>query len=913
MSQNYKENSIRQFNLNGKTYHYYSIKTLEEYGYDVTHMPYSIKVLLESVLRQYDGYVITKEHIERLADWKNNSNGAEIPFKPARVILQDFTGVPAVVDLASMRWALADAVKLSKRDAEDLNDMDQLLNQINPEVDVDLVIDHSVQVDYYGNADALLDNMKLEFNRNIERYEFLNWARNSFENFHVVPPATGIVHQVNLEYLAKVVITKEENNKTVVYPDTLVGTDSHTTMINGLGVLGWGVGGIEAEAGMLGQPSYFPVPEVIGVKLTGKLPEGATATDLALRVTNLLRARGVVGKFVEFFGRGVSGLSLADRATVANMAPEYGATCGFFPVDKETIEYLKLSGRKANQIELVQQYLTENSLFNQENGEEPYYTEIIELDLDTVQPALSGPKRPQDLIPLKSMKQSFVDSVTSALGNQGHGLDQETFNKHVEVTLANGKAAVINTGSIVIAAITSCTNTSNPSVMLGAGLLARNAVKKGLNVPAHVKTSLTPGSKVVSGYLERAGLQKYLDELGFHIVGYGCATCIGNSGPLLPEISSAITVNELLVASVLSGNRNFEGRIHPLVKANYLASPPFVVAFALAGTIHIDLTREPLGSDKDGNPVYLKDIWPSPREVNEMIQEYVKPDLFQREYATVYDKNNMWNSIDVKSSSLYKFKDTSTYIQNPPFFTEITNEPTAMVSLNNLRIVAKFGDSITTDHISPAGAIGKHTPAGQYLTAQGVSYEDFNTYGSRRGNHQVMMRGTFANIRIRNQIAPEKEGGYTVYWPTKEVMTIYDACMKYKENNIGLVVLAGKDYGMGSSRDWAAKGPNLLGIKAVIAESFERIHRSNLVMMGILPLQFLEGQSAGNLGLDGEEEITINLSETIKPRDKVKVIAKTPGGMLIEFDAIVRFDSVVDMEYYRHGGILQMVLRNKMK
>jgi aconitate hydratase len=876
-------------------------------------MPYSIKVLLESVLRQYDGYVITKEHIERLADWKNNSNGAEIPFKPARVILQDFTGVPAVVDLASMRSALADAVKLSKRDADALSDMDQLLNQINPEVDVDLVIDHSVQVDCYGNADALLDNMKLEFERNIERYEFLNWARNSFENFHVVPPATGIVHQVNLEYLAKVVITKEENNKTIVYPDTLVGTDSHTTMINGLGVLGWGVGGIEAEAGMLGQPSYFPVPEVIGVHLTGELPVGATATDLALRVTNLLRLRGVVGKFVEFYGRGVAGLSLADRATVANMAPEYGATCGFFPVDKETLDYMKLSGREPEQIALVKKYLTENAMFYQENDEEPFFTDMIELDLNTVLPALSGPKRPQDLIPLTKMKQSFVDSVTSPLGNQGHGLNQGTLNKHAQITFSDGEKGFMKSGAIAIAAITSCTNTSNPSVMLGAGLLAKKAVEKGLKVPAHVKTSLTPGSKVVSGYLEDAGLQKYLDELGFQIVGYGCATCIGNSGPLLPEVSSAITGNELLVASVLSGNRNFEGRIHPLVKANYLASPPLVVAYALAGTVNIDLTVEPLGSDKDGNPVYLKDIWPSPREVNQMIQEYVKPDLFQREYATVYDKNNMWNSIDVKSSRLYEFKDTSTYIQNPPFFTEITNEPTAMVSLNNLRIVAKFGDSITTDHISPAGAIGMNTPAGQYLTAQGVSYEDFNTYGSRRGNHQVMMRGTFANIRIRNQITPEKEGGYTVYWPTKEVMTIYDACMKYKENNIGLVVLAGKDYGMGSSRDWAAKGPNLLGIKAVIAESFERIHRSNLVMMGILPLQFLEGQSAGNLGLDGEEDITINLSETTKPRDKVKVIAKTPGGRLIEFDAIVRFDSVVDMEYYKHGGILQMVLRNKMK
>ncbi|NLJ97639.1 MAG: aconitate hydratase AcnA [Clostridiales bacterium] len=796
-------------------------------------------------------------------------------------------------------------------------DYTHLIERINPEVAVDLVIDHSVQVDYYGKSDALMKNVKREFERNKERYQFLKWAQKSFDNFSVVPPSTGIVHQVNLEYLAHVVIRGEvkESGKDIeiLYPDTLVGTDSHTTMINGLGVLGWGVGGIEAEAGMLGQPSYFPIPEVIGVRMTGKLPTGATATDLALAVTKLLRDRGVVGKFVEYFGDGIHTLSLADRATIANMAPEYGATCGFFPVDEETLAYMLLTGRSKEHIELVRTYLKKNNMFYDNSQEEPIYTEVIELDLSTVETALSGPKRPQDLIPLGSMKESYQNSISAPLGNQGHGLTEQEFEKEVRIRLQDGREETLRTGSVVIAAITSCTNTSNPSVMLGAGLLAKKAVEKGLTVPAFVKTSLAPGSKVVSDYLAAAGLIPYLDKLGFNIVGYGCTTCIGNSGPLLPEITDAINDNNLLVASVLSGNRNFEGRIHPLVKANYLASPPLVVAYALAGTMDIDLTKEPLGLDIDGNKVYLKDIWPSSDEIQAAVMEYVKPDLFEKEYSLVYDNNELWNDIDINEGDLYEFDESSTYIRKPPFFTNLSKEPDKVKPLNNLRILASFDDSVTTDHISPAGAIGKNTPAGKYLMERGLEPKDFNTYGARRGNHEVMMRGTFANIRIRNKIAPGTEGGYTTYWPTKEVMPIYDACMKYKEKDIGLVVLAGKDYGMGSSRDWAAKGPSLLGVKAVIAQSYERIHRSNLVMMGVLPLQYMEGQSAQSIGLIGDETLDIIIGSDMKPGDRVEVIARRTDGTEITFETLVRFDSLVDMEYYRHGGILQMVLRQKMK
>ncbi|MDF0006848.1 aconitate hydratase AcnA [Staphylococcus pseudintermedius] len=898
MASNLKAQAKKSFQLNGKSLTYYDLNTLEEQGYtQISRLPYSIRVLLESVLRQEDGFVITDEHIKALSSFGKENEKGEVPFKPSRVILQDFTGVPAVVDLASLRKAM--------------DDVGGDLTKINPEVPVDLVIDHSVQVDSYANPESLERNMKLEFERNYERYQFLNWATKAFDNYNAVPPATGIVHQVNLEYLANVVHVREENGEQVAFPDTLVGTDSHTTMINGLGVLGWGVGGIEAEAGMLGQPSYFPIPEVIGVRLTNELPQGANATDLALRVTELLRKKGVVGKFVEFFGPGVDKLPLADRATIANMAPEYGATCGFFPVDDETLKYLRLTGRSDEHIETVETYLKQNHLFFDVN-EEPNYTDVVDLDLSTVEASLSGPKRPQDLIFLSDMKKEFEKSVTAPVGNQGHGLDKAEFDKTATVNFKDGSTTEMTTGDIAIAAITSCTNTSNPYVMLGAGLLAKKAVEKGLEVPSYVKTSLAPGSKVVTGYLRDSGLQSYLDQLGFNLVGYGCTTCIGNSGPLLEEIEKAIADEDLLVTSVLSGNRNFEGRIHPLVKANYLASPPLVVAYALAGTVDIDLHSEALGQDQQGNDVFLKDIWPSIQEVADAVESVVTPELFKEEYKSVYDNNELWNQIDTTDQPLYDFDPQSTYIQNPTFFQGLSKEPSAIQPLSNLRVMGKFGDSVTTDHISPAGAIGKDTPAGQYLTANGVSPRDFNSYGSRRGNHEVMVRGTFANIRIKNQLAPGTEGGYTTYWPTGEVMPIFDAAMKYKEDGTGLVVLAGNDYGMGSSRDWAAKGTNLLGVKTVIAQSYERIHRSNLVMMGVLPLQFKEGESADTLGLDGTETIAVDLDENVQPGQTVKVTATKEDGTTVEFDVTARFDSNVEIDYYRHGGILQLVLRKKL-
>ncbi|HCA7394984.1 TPA: aconitate hydratase AcnA [Staphylococcus pseudintermedius] len=898
MASNLKAQAKKSFQLNGKSLTYYDLNTLEEQGYtQISRLPYSIRVLLESVLRQEDGFVITDEHIKALSSFGKENEKGEVPFKPSRVILQDFTGVPAVVDLASLRKAM--------------DDVGGDLTKINPEVPVDLVIDHSVQVDSYANPESLERNMKLEFERNYERYQFLNWATKAFDNYNAVPPATGIVHQVNLEYLANVVHVREENGEQVAFPDTLVGTDSHTTMINGLGVLGWGVGGIEAEAGMLGQPSYFPIPEVIGVRLTNELPQGANATDLALRVTELLRKKGVVGKFVEFFGPGVDKLPLADRATIANMAPEYGATCGFFPVDDETLKYLRLTGRSDEHIETVETYLKQNHLFFDVN-EEPNYTDVVDLDLSTVEASLSGPKRPQDLIFLSDMKKEFEKSVTAPAGNQGHGLDKAEFDKTATVNFKDGSTTEMTTGDIAIAAITSCTNTSNPYVMLGAGLLAKKAVEKGLEVPSYVKTSLAPGSKVVTGYLRDSGLQSYLDQLGFNLVGYGCTTCIGNSGPLLEEIEKAIADEDLLVTSVLSGNRNFEGRIHPLVKANYLASPPLVVAYALAGTVDIDLHSEALGQDQQGNDVFLKDIWPSIQEVADAVESVVTPELFKEEYKSVYDNNELWNQIDTTDQPLYDFDPQSTYIQNPTFFQGLSKEPSAIQPLSNLRVMGKFGDSVTTDHISPAGAIGKDTPAGQYLTANGVSPRDFNSYGSRRGNHEVMVRGTFANIRIKNQLAPGTEGGYTTYWPTGEVMPIFDAAMKYKEDGTGLVVLAGNDYGMGSSRDWAAKGTNLLGVKTVIAQSYERIHRSNLVMMGVLPLQFKEGESADTLGLDGTETIAVDLDENVQLGQTVKVTATKEDGTTVEFDVTARFDSNVEIDYYRHGGILQLVLRKKL-
>ncbi|MFF2752965.1 aconitate hydratase AcnA [Psychrobacillus sp. NPDC058041] len=899
MAKSNLHNSRTSFSLNGKEYNYYRLAAIEEAGIaKVSRLPYSIKVLLESVLRQYDGYVIKEDHVNQLAKWGKDANTeAEVPFKPSRVVLQDFTGVPVVVDLASLRSAM--------------NEMGGNPDKINPAIPVDLVIDHSVQVDKYGTSSALKANMDLEFERNAERYNFLKWAQTSYDNFRAVPPATGIVHQVNLEYLAPIVHVNETAEGILeAFPDSVVGTDSHTTMINGLGVLGWGVGGIEAEAGMLGQPSYFPIPEVIGVKLVGDLPNGTTATDLALKVTQVLRQRGVVGKFVEFFGPGVSKLPLADRATIANMAPEYGATCGYFAIDEESLNYLRLTGRDEEHIAVVEAYLKANDMFFDPTLE-PVYSDVIEINLADIQANLSGPKRPQDLIPLSDMKARYHEAVVAPQGTQGFGLTEKEFDKTATAKFADGDVT-IPTGAVAIAAITSCTNTSNPYVMLAAGLVAKKAVEKGLTVPAYVKTSLAPGSKVVTGYLQDSGLDQYLDQIGFNTVGYGCTTCIGNSGPLLPEIEKAIIDEDLFVTSVLSGNRNFEGRVHPLVKANYLASPPLVVAYALAGTVDIDLQKDSFGKDKDGNEVFFADIWPSTEEVNEVLSTVVTRELFQKEYARVFDENEAWNAIETSTESLYSFDDKSTYIQNPPFFQGLSKEPGDIQTLAGLRVVAKFGDSITTDHISPAGAIGKDTPAGKYLRENGVEVRDFNSYGSRRGNHEVMMRGTFANIRIRNQVAPGTEGGYTTYWPTGEIMSIYDAAMKYQEEGTGLVVLGGKDYGMGSSRDWAAKGTNLLGIKAVITESFERIHRSNLVMMGVLPLNFLPGENAESLGLTGKEEISINIAEGVKPRDILQVTAKAEDGSVKQFNVLARFDSEVEVDYYRHGGILQMVLRNKM-
>ncbi|MCL7747381.1 aconitate hydratase AcnA [Halalkalibacter alkaliphilus] len=889
------------FSLDGKTINYYSLKALEDAGLgNVTKLPYSVKVLLESVLRQYDGYVIKEEHVENLAKWGTNElKEIDVPFKPSRVILQDFTGVPAVVDLASLRKAMAD--------------LGGNPDQINPEIPVDLVIDHSVQVDKAGTTDSLDFNMNLEFQRNEERYQFLSWAKKAFDNYRAVPPATGIVHQVNLEHIANVVHAIEQDGETIAFPDTLVGTDSHTTMINGIGVLGWGVGGIEAEAGMLGQPSYFPVPEVIGVKFTGSLPSGTTATDVALKVTQVLREKKVVGKFVEFFGPGLAEMPLADRATISNMAPEYGATCGFFPVDAEALNYMRLTGRSEEQIKLVEEYSKANDLFYVP-GEtpDPTYTSVVEVDLSEIEANLSGPKRPQDLVPLSDMQKSFRNAVVAPQGTQGLGLSEDEFNKEVKVSFKDGREAVMNTGSIAIAAITSCTNTSNPYVLIGAGLVAKKAVELGLEVPEFVKTSLAPGSKVVTGYLTDSGLLPYMEKLGFNIVGYGCTTCIGNSGPLEDEIEEAIASNDLTVTSVLSGNRNFEGRIHPLVKANYLASPPLVVAYALAGTVDIDLRNDSLGKDKDGKDVYFDDIWPTADEIAKVVQETVTPELFRREYENVFASNPRWNEIETTDDALYKWDADSTYIANPTFFENLSPDPEDIKPLSALRVIGKFGDTVTTDHISPAGAIGKDTPAGKYLISKGVEPKDFNSYGSRRGNHEVMMRGTFANIRIRNQIAPGTEGGYTTYWPTGEVTSIYDAAMKYKEEGTGLAILAGKDYGMGSSRDWAAKGTNLLGIKTVIAESYERIHRSNLVLMGVLPLQFKDGDSAESLGLTGEESFDVQITNDVKPREILKVVATDKDGKQTEFEVLVRFDSEVELDYYRHGGILQMVLRNKL-
>jgi aconitate hydratase len=891
----------KNLNINGKNYVYYHVDSLESKGFGaISKLPFSIKVLLEAAVRQFDGRAITTEHVKQIAGWAEGlDSNKEIPFIPARIVLQDFTGVPVVVDLAAMRSTMSRAGGDAKR--------------INPLVPVDLVIDHSVMVDAYGTADSLAFNVNVEFERNDERYRFLRWAQTAFDNFRAVPPATGIVHQVNLEYLASVAATKTIGEETEVYPDSLVGTDSHTTMINGLGVVGWGVGGIEAEAGMLGQPLYFVTPEVVGFKLTGSLAEGSTATDLALTVTEILRKKGVVGKFVEFYGPGLSNISLADRATVANMAPEYGATIGFFPVDEETITYLRGTGREDDQIALVEAYYKAQGMFRTDTTPDPVFSTTMELDLSTVVPSLAGPKRPQDRIELTSMKQDFNNIIRTPIDKGGYGLSEEKINASIEIKQKNNKPEQLKTGAVVIAAITSCTNTSNPSVMLGAGLLAKKAVERGLVKPAYVKSSLTPGSLVVTEYLIKAGLLEPLEKLGFYVAGYGCATCIGNSGPLPEEVNNGIIDNDLTVAAVLSGNRNFEGRIHAQVKANYLASPPLVVAYALAGTVNIDLATEPIGYDTHNEPVYLKDIWPTSKEVQEAVRTAVTPDMFRAKYKNVFRQNDRWNEIPIPEGELYEWDTNSTYIQEPPFFTDLGTVLDDIVDIHGAKALALMGDSVTTDHISPAGNITSTSPAGQYLIQHGVKKEDFNSYGSRRGNHEAMMRGTFANVRIRNQVAPGTEGGVTTYLPTGEVMSIYDASMKYQENNTSLVVIAGKEYGTGSSRDWAAKGTFLLGVKAVIAESFERIHRSNLVGMGVLPLQFPEGLGWRTLGITGTETFDIHgLSNDIQPGQKVKVTVGRNDGTSFDFEAIVRLDSLVDVDYYRNGGILQTVLRQIM-
>ena len=872
---------------------FYRLDALQQAGITgLDRLPYSIRVLLENLLRHEDGRIITAEDILALARWSGAGEAREIAFMPARVVMQDFTGVPAVVDLAAMRSAMhrmgGDPMK------------------INPVVPVDLVIDHSVQVDVFGTPDAYEKNVELEYQRNVERYTFLRWAQSAFREFRIVPPCMGIVHQVNLEYLSPLVHRREQHGEVTAYPDTLVGTDSHTTMINGLGVLGWGVGGIEAEAVMLGQPYYMLTPEVVGFRLTGELPEGATATDLVLTVTQMLRQKGVVGKFVEFTGEGVSRLSLPDRATIANMAPEYGATMGFFPVDAETIAYLRGTGRPDELVELAERYCKENLLFRTDDAPEPIFSDLLELDLSTVEPSLAGPKRPHDRVRLRDAKTSFAISLRAPIKERGFELSEEQLGKRVTVESADYS---LTHGDVVIAAITSCTNTSNPSVMIGAGLLAKKAVERGLQVKPWVKTSLAPGSRVVTDYLQASGLIPYLEQLRFHVVGYGCTTCIGNSGPVPEPIARAVKEGDLVVAAVLSGNRNFEGRINPVVRANYLASPMLVVAYALAGTVNIDLFNEPLGTDRNGQPVYLRDIWPSQQEIQREIAAALQPDMFRRQYARVFAGDKFWQNLPVPEGELYTWDPSSTYIQEPPYFVDLSPEPAPPSDIEDAYVLAVFGDSITTDHISPAGSIAVNSPAGQYLIQRGVLPQEFNSYGARRGNHEVMMRGTFANIRIKNLLLPGTEGGITVHFPSGETLPIYEAAMRYKEAGIPLVVIAGKEYGSGSSRDWAAKGTILLGVKAVLAESFERIHRSNLVGMGVLPLQFQPGENRETLGLTGRERYSILGIRDLQPRQTVTVVAREENGNEKRFTAIARIDTPVEVEYYRHGGILQMVLR----
>lgn len=903
-----------QLNVGGKTYDYFSLPTLGQ-RFDISHLPYSMKILLENLLRHEDGGItVGKDHIEAVARWNPAAEpDTEIAFMPARVVLQDFTGVPCVVDLAAMRDAV---VKLGGSP-----------EQINPQIPSELVIDHSVQVDVFGKPDALDLNGKIEFQRNQERYGFLRWGQKAFDNFKVVPPNTGIVHQVNLENLARVVMTAEKDGKAVAYPDTVFGTDSHTTMINGIGVLGWGVGGIEAEAAMLGQPSSMLIPQVVGFKLTGKLPEGATATDLVLTVTQMLRKLGVVGKFVEFYGDGLQHLPLADRATIGNMAPEYGATCGIFPIDAESLNYLRLSGRSEEQINLVEAYAKAQGLWHEPGSPHAQYSTTLELDMGTVKPSLAGPKRPQDRVLLEDVQKNYREALVgmtanrdkrsddvSSFVNEGGGVavGNEQLAKGFADIEIEGRKVRLKDGAVVIAAITSCTNTSNPAVMIGAGLLARNAAAKGLNRQPWVKTSLGPGSRVVTDYLEKAGVLKELEKIGFYVVGYGCTTCIGNSGPLPTEVSAGIATGDLVVTSVLSGNRNFEGRVHPEVKMNYLASPPLVVAYAIAGTTDIDLTTQPLGTGSDGQPVFLRDIWPSNKEIGDVIAATIGPEMFKQNYADVFKGDTRWNTIASPDGNLYSWSDASTYIKNPPYFDGMTMQTGSIDDVHGARVMGLFGDSITTDHISPAGNIKKDSPAGRFLQERGVQPADFNSYGSRRGNDDVMVRGTFANIRIKNLMFGGEEGGNTLYYPAgggqPEKLAIYDAAMKYKADKVPLVVLAGKEYGTGSSRDWAAKGTLLLGVKAVIAESFERIHRSNLVGMGVLPLQFRNGENAQSLGLDGSEVIDITgLQDGASKR--ATVTATKADGTKKTFEVSVMLLTPKEVEYFRHGGLLQYVLR----
>ncbi len=876
-----------KLNVGAQVFEIYRLEKLEQQGLgSIGHLPFSLRILLENLLRSEDGRFVHADHIRTLAKWAPNAAPQETSFAPARVLLQDFTGVPAVVDLATMREAMQKLGGNPKR--------------INPLFPAELVIDHSVQVDSFGKPDSFGLNAQLEFQRNIERYQFLRWGQNAFRNFKVVPPDTGICHQVNIEYLARVVCSMPNGNRLEAYPDSLVGTDSHTTMVNALGVFGWGVGGIEAEAAMLGQPLSMLVPEVVGFKLDGRLPGGSTATDLVLTVTEILRKKGVVGKFVEFYGAGLSSLSVPDRATIANMAPEYGATMGFFPVDDETLSYLRFTARSHEQIALVEAYCKEQALFRTDSTPDPHFSDKLELDLGSVEPTVAGPKRPQDRVALKNAKSSFTKVVEGAS------------TKEVSVK-NNGDAFQLSSGAVVIAAITSCTNTSNPSLMLGAGLLAKKAVERGLQVKPWVKTSLAPGSKVVTDYLQASGLIVYLEKLKFHLVGYGCTTCIGNSGPLPEPIGTAIKDNNMVAVAVLSGNRNFEGRVHPLVRANYLASPPLVVAYALAGRMDLDLTTDSLGNDSQGKPVFLREIWPTPQEVEATVRAAVTTDQYRKEYSEVFEGNAQWQGMQVPEGDLYQWDANSTYIKLPPYFENMPKNPAPLADISGARVLAVLGDSVTTDHISPAGSIAVESPAGKYLIAHGVKPHEFNSYGARRGNHEVMMRGTFANIRLRNQLAPGTEGSWTLHLPDNEKMYIYDASVKYREDGVPLLVIAGKEYGSGSSRDWAAKGTRLLGVRAVLAESFERIHRSNLVGMGVLPLEFLPGEQRESLGLTGHEVFDIAGVAALAPRKEVTILAKFADGKRKTFKARIRVDTPEEVSYYRHGGILQYVLRQMLQ